>query len=147
MLRRNTALHPHLIAVTGGAVVRALAVFIEHDHGGAAIIQPDHFNRDVADRHVIHRLEGALDRQLAAQRTHGNTADKVWVAHAHRSLRIPHPQHTIHPQQRRHIRRIAHRIQRTHIPRPHLLAIHRQALMKAIQLMFDKGNVGSVGHP
>ncbi|WLH09467.1 hypothetical protein [Pseudomonas lurida] len=42
---------------------------------------------------------------------------------------------------------MADRIQRTRIPRSHLLAIHHQALMKAIQFMVDQGNVGSVGHP
>ena len=42
---------------------------------------------------------------------------------------------------------MADRIQRPRIPDARLLAILRQALMEAIELMFDKGNVGGVGHP
>ena len=42
---------------------------------------------------------------------------------------------------------MAERIQRPRIPGVHLLAILRQAPMKAVELMFDKGDVGGVGHP
>ncbi|CRM05108.1 hypothetical protein [Pseudomonas sp. 31 E 6] len=143
---RHAALHPHLIAPAGSAVVRALAVLIQHDWRGAAVIQPDHLDRNPANRHVIQRLEFALDLQLAARGAAGD-GGKIRIGNTYRTLRVPDPHHPIHPQQGRYICGVAHRIQRPRIPGTHLLAINHQALMKAIQLMFDRGNVGGVCHP
>lgn len=116
----------------------ALALFIQLDKRGTAVLQANHLHLEIAQRHVIHRLEFAFDLQLAACRAHGNTGSKVGVGQAYRHLGITDPQHPLHAQQRRQIRGVADLVQGLRVPACYLLAIQRQALVKAIQLVFDQ---------